>query len=129
MRKLARWAGAAILTGTVLRLLFLGAKSLWFDEASTLLIAGQPLAELSRILTSNEVNPPLYYALMHFWLKAFVDPRLGLRLFSALCGVASLFAFRALAGRLLPERARLPALWLAAASSFWIHVAQDGRSY
>jgi uncharacterized membrane protein len=40
-----------------------------------------------------------------------------------------LFAFRALAEKLLPERARLPALWLAVASSFWIHVAQDGRAY
>ena len=118
-----------MLTGAVLRLLLLDAKSLWFDEASTLLLAGRPLAELAGLLVGNEVNPPLYYAAMHFWLKAFDDPRMGLRLFSALCAIASLFAFRALAGRLLPERARLPALWLAAFSSFWIHVAQDGRAY
>ena len=129
MRMTAKWAGAAILIGAVLRVMFLGAKSLWFDEASTLLLAGQPLAGLMRILTSNEVNPPFYYALMHFWLKAFSDPRLGLRLFSALCAIGSLFAFRALAERLLPERARLPALWLAVCSSFWIHIAQDGRAY
>lgn len=129
MRKPAKWAGAAILTGAVLRLMFLGAKSLWFDEASTLLLAGQPLAGLTSLLVRNEVNPPLYYALMHFWLKAFSDPRIGLRLFSALCGIGSLFAFRSLAERVLPERARLPALGLAAASSFWIHIAQDGRSY
>ena len=129
MRQPARWAGAAILSGAVLRLLFLGAKSLWFDEASTLLLAGQPLAGLTSLLVHNEVNPPLYYALMHFWLKAFADPRIGLRLFSALCGIGSLFAFRALVERLLPERSRLPALGLAAASSFLIHIAQDGRSY
>lgn len=129
MRKPAKWAGAAILAGAVLRLLLLGAKSLWFDEASTLLLAGRPLAELASLLVRNEVNPPLYYALMRFWLKAFPDPRIGLRLFSALCAVGSLFAFRALADKLLPERARLPALWFAVGSSFWIHVAQDGRAY
>jgi mannosyltransferase len=129
MRKPAKWAAAAILTGAVLRLLFLGAKSLWFDEASTLLLAWAPLSRLPAQLTSNEVNPPVYYALMHFWLKAFSDPRRGLRLFSALCGIASLFAFRAVAARALPESARKTALWLAAASSFWIHIAQDGRSY
>ena len=129
MRKPARWAAAAILVGSAARVLLLGAKSLWFDEASTLLLAGRPLAELASLLVRNEVNPPLYYALMHFWLKAFTDPRVGLRLFSALCGIASLFVFRALAGRLLPERARAPALWFAAASSFWIHAAQDGRAY
>ncbi|MCR4296092.1 MAG: glycosyltransferase family 39 protein [Elusimicrobia bacterium] len=129
MTKPAKWAAAAILAGAVLRLLLLDAKSLWFDEASTMLLAGRPLAELAPLLVSNEINPPLYYALMHFWLGPFADPRAGLRLFSALCAVASVFAFRSLAGRLLPERARLPALVLAAASSFWIHVAQDGRAY
>ncbi|MDP3543324.1 MAG: glycosyltransferase family 39 protein [Elusimicrobiota bacterium] len=128
-RGIAAKAAAAILAGTVLRLLLLGAKSLWFDEASTLLLAGRPLAELVPLLVSNEINPPLYYALMHFWMQPFSDPRFGLRLFSALCAVASLFAFRSLAHRLLPERARLPALALAAFSSFWIHVAQDGRTY
>ena len=87
MRRTAKWAGAAILAGTVLRVMFLCAKSLWFDEASTLLLAAQPLAGLTRILTSNEVNPPFYYALMHFWLKAFSDPRLGLR-WHALAGTS-----------------------------------------
>jgi hypothetical protein len=129
MRRTLDLAAAAILAGTVLRLLLLGAKSLWLDEASVLFLAGRPWGGLTAALVSNEFNPPLYFALMRVWLKAFADPRLGLRLFSALCGVASLFAFRSLAGRLLPERARGPALWLAAASSFWIHVAQDGRCY
>jgi len=129
VNKSAKWTGATLLGGSGLRLLFLDAESLWFDEASTLLIAGRPLSELVPLLVSNEVNPPLYYALMHFWLQAFGDPRHGLRLFSVLCGVASLFAFRSLAARLLPERARLPALWFAIMSSFWIHIAQDGRSY
>lgn len=129
MTKPEKWAAAAILAGAALRLLLLGEKSLWFDEASTLLLAGRPPAELVPLLVSNEVNPPLYYALMHLWLQPFSDPRFGLRLFSALCAVASLFAFRALADKLLPARARLPALWFAALSSFWIHVAQDGRAY
>lgn len=128
-RGIAAKAAAAILAGAVLRLLLLDAKSLWFDEASTLLLAGRPLAELAPLLVSNEVNPPLYYALMHLWLALFPDPREGLRLFSALCGIGALFAFRSLAARVLPERARLPALLMAAASSFWIHVAQDGRAY
>lgn len=129
VRKSAASASAALLAGAVLRLLLLREKSLWFDEASTLLLAGRPLAELASLLVSNEVNPPLYYALMHGWLTPFSDPRVGLRLFSALCGIAALFAFRGAAERLLPERARLPALWFAALSSFWIHIAQDGRAY
>ncbi len=112
-----------------LRFLFLGAKSVWFDEASTILLATRPLAELRGLLIANEANPPLYYALMNGWLRGFSDPRLGLRLFSALMGAAALIAFKDLAGRALPPRARTPALLLAALSSFWIHAAQDGRCY
>ena len=115
--------------GALLRFLFLGARSLWFDEASTLILARLPLARLPFLLVRNEMNPPLYYALMHVWLKCFSDPRLGLRVFSAACGVAALAAFRHLAERLLPARARLLALFFAAFSSYWLHAAQDGRVY
>jgi uncharacterized membrane protein len=120
---------ALLAAGAVLRVLFLGARSLWFDEASSLIMAGLPLAKLPALLVRNEMNPPLYYALMHVWLKAFSDPRLGLRVFSALCGLASLAVFRSLSARVLPARARLLALFLAAFSSYWIHAAQDGRVY
>ena len=120
---------ALLALGALLRVLFLGARSLWFDEASTLILAGLPLSRLPGLLVRNEMNPPLYYALMHVWLKCFADPRLGLRFFSALCGVGALAAFRPLARRLLPERALLLALFFAAFSSYWIHAAQDGRVY
>ncbi len=124
-----RPAVVVLLGAAALRFLFLGAKSLWFDEASTILVATRPLAELGSWLVRNEVNPPAYYLLMHGWLAAFSDPRVGLRVFSALCGAASLFAFRSAAEKLLPPKSRMPALLLAAFSSFWIHLAQDGRCY
>lgn len=120
---------ALLALGALLRLVFLGTRSLWFDEASTLILARLPLSALPALLVRNETNPPLYYALMHAWLKLFADPRLALRLFSAFCGIAALAAFKPLAERLLPPRARLLALFFAAFSSFWIHLAQDGRVY
>lgn len=126
MNRKAAWIIGA---GAASRLLYIGAKSVWFDEASTILLATRPLAELRGLLIADEANPPLYYALMNAWLRAFPDPRLGLRLFSALCGAGALWAFWRLAERSLPAKKRLPALLLAAASSFWIHAAQDGRCY
>lgn len=122
-------AAAALVAGAALRFLFLGSRSLWFDEALTVLVATRPLALLHSFLMRFEVTPPLYSALMHAWLQLFADPRIGLRVFSALCGVGALVAFRGLSERLLPERARLHALLLAAVSSFWLHFAQDGRVY
>jgi hypothetical protein len=120
---------AVLALGAFLRLFLLGAKSLWFDEASTLLLAAAPLARLPAMVVRDEGNPPLFSALMHFWVPLFSDPRVGVRLFSALCGIASLFVFRALARRVLPENARTPALVLAGLSSYWVHLAQDGRVY
>lgn len=136
MQRAARFLSAnagpsalVLLGGAALRLLFLEARSLWFDESLTVLVASQPLGLLRSYLLRFEVSPPLYSALMHFWLALFADPRFGLRVFSAACGIGALFAFRGLAARLLPPRARLLALFLAAASSYWIHLAQDGRVY
>ena len=115
--------------GAALRLLGLRTRSLWFDEAATLVVARAPLRTIPGLAAREQVGSPLYYVLMHGWLRAFADPRLGLRLFSAACGVACLFVFRDLCARLLPPRARTFALFLAAFSSYWIHAAQDGRVY
>lgn len=129
LRARAAPAAVVLLTGAALRFLLLGSRSMWHDEASTFLIASRPLASLHWFLMRYEISPPVHTALMHFWIRLFSDPLLGLRLFSALCGVATLVAFRGLSERLLPERARLLALFLAASSSYWLHLAQDGRVY
>ena len=115
--------------GALLRLLGLGTRSLWFDEAATLVVARAPLRDIPGLAARDQVGSPLYYVLMHGWMRAFSDPRLGLRFFSAACAIAALFAFRGLCGRLLPPRARAFALFLAVFSSYWIHAAQDGRVY
>ncbi|MCM2304021.1 MAG: glycosyltransferase family 39 protein [Elusimicrobia bacterium] len=122
-------AAIALVIGGALRFLFLGSRSLWFDEALTLLVASRPLSLTHSFLMRFEVSPPLYSVLMHAWIRLFADPRIGLRVFSAACGIGALIAFRDLSRRLLPEGARLPALFLAAASSYWLHFAQDGRVY
>lgn len=115
--------------GALLRACFLQTRSLWFDEASTLMIATRPFAEIAPALVRDEGNPPLYYWLMHAWLAPFADARLGLRVFSLVCGAASLFVFRDLAARLLPARARTTAVVFAVLCSGWVHAAQDGRVY
>lgn len=115
--------------GVVLRLAGLRTRSLWFDEAATLVVARVPVGQVPGLAAREQVGSPLYYLLMHGWLRLFADPLLALRLFSALCAIAALFVFRDLCGRLLPARARTFALFLAAFSSYWIHAAQDGRVY
>jgi mannosyltransferase len=122
-------AAAALWTAAVvLRVATLTAKSLWLDEAMTLVIARAPLSDLTRLVRTNELLPPLHYALMHLWLLPFSDKVFGLRAFSLLCGLGALAAFRDAAQRLIPRQAEL-AFALAVFSSYWIDVAQSGRPY
>ena len=115
--------------GAVLRLAGITTRSLWFDEAATLVVARAPLGQIPALAAREQVGSPLYYGLIHVWMTMFADPRFAMRFFSALCAIAALFVFRDLSARLLPARARTFALFLAAFSSYWIHAAQDGRPY
>ncbi|MBI2595327.1 glycosyltransferase [Candidatus Daviesbacteria bacterium] len=54
--------------GLFFRIYALISHDFWFDEAFTYHIAKLPLKTVfEAVLTDN--NPPLYYTLMHFWLK------------------------------------------------------------
>ena len=117
------WAAAVIL-----RVFLLNAKSLWLDESMTLVLARAPLSDVVPLVRANELLPPLHYLLMHYWIRGFADPVLGLRVFSLLCGLGALAVFHRSCRALIPRQAPL-ALAIAAASSYWIDVSQSGRPY
>lgn len=56
-------------------------QSLWRDEAFSVLMAGKPLPELFRLVAAD-FNPPLYYLLLHFWMAAFGQSEIAIRLLS-----------------------------------------------
>jgi 4-amino-4-deoxy-L-arabinose transferase-like glycosyltransferase len=78
-----------ILSALAVRLWDLGGKSLWQDEAHSWKLAGMTLTS---ILTNTvDKNPPLYYALLHFWMRIFGTSETALRFPSALFGVLAVF--------------------------------------
>jgi uncharacterized membrane protein len=110
-----------------LRLLLLGSKSLWLDEARSLLIADAGVDALWAG-RGERYHPPLYYFLVNLW------GRLGrgeftLRLSSALLGTAAIWLTYAAARRLASVAVGLSAAWLAALSPLLIWYAQEFRSY
>ncbi|WP_416673143.1 glycosyltransferase family 39 protein [Egbenema bharatensis] len=151
-----------IVIGLGLRLANLTDKPLWTDEFSTIVFSLgnsfttvplgealtseqllQPLQASSsagarsvvRHLLTESNHPPLYFLLMHGWLKLFVNQggeRLvwGARLFSVLWGTVSIpaiyglgvFAFRS---RLVGQISAA----LMAVSPFGIYLAQEARHY
>ena len=75
-----------MLLGFGLRVVALGDKSVWWDEGLASWAARQPLADIS-LWTANDVHPPLYFWLLHFWRLLSGDSEFGLRLLSAIIGL------------------------------------------
>ena len=61
--------------------LFYLTQSLWRDEAFSILAAQRPL---SFIFNNLGVEPPLYYVLLHFWIKLFGSGEIAVRSLSFL---------------------------------------------
>ncbi len=107
---------------------FVPAGPLWFDEAQSVGIARLPVAQIFGALREDG-SPPLYYLLLHVWMLVAGRSAFAVRALSGIFSVATIPVFWRLTGRLLPERARWPALLLLASSPFAIRFADEGRMY
>ena len=60
---------AILLLAFALRLYRLGDQSIWYDEGVSIHLAQKGLAALTAH-TAGDIHPPLYYYLLHFWIRA-----------------------------------------------------------
>jgi mannosyltransferase len=120
---------AVLLLGLALRLFWLDAKSLWYDEAASLYFARQPLPDLIYLTMTRDTPPPLYYLALHGWLRLFGDSVAALRGLSALASVLCLPLLYALARALTDRATALVATALLAVSPFQVWYAQETRMY
>ncbi|MCM8767773.1 MAG: glycosyltransferase family 39 protein [Candidatus Omnitrophica bacterium] len=58
-----------ILTGILLRIFNIGKNSLWCDELLAISIGEHSIKWIIDYITYNDAHPPLFYILVHFWLK------------------------------------------------------------
>ncbi len=126
-RTLAIVATAAVLVaGTVLR--FTTRSPLWLDEALTVNIAGLPLKDLHQALRQDGA-PPLYYVLLHFWMKPFGTSDAAVRSLAGVLSVATLpvawVAARNFGGRTMAWVTTL----LLASAPFAVTYATAARMY
>ncbi|MBW3615373.1 MAG: glycosyltransferase family 39 protein [Actinobacteria bacterium] len=126
-RQVALAAGAlAVVVGGVLRLW--SRSPLWLDEAQAVAIARLPLAELFEALR-QDAAPPLYYLLLHGWIRLFGTGTTAVRMLSSCLALAALpLAWRAgvlVGGR----RTGAAALVLFATSPFAVRYATETRMY
>jgi hypothetical protein len=120
-------AGAvALALGVVLR--FWATSDLWLDEALSVSIAEVPLTDLPDALRQDGA-PPLYYVLLHGWMKIWGSGDLAVRSLSGLMATATLPLIW-LAGRRVGTRATAwAAALLLASSPFAVRYATETRMY
>ena len=115
--------------GLWLRLVSLGRESLWLDEAISYLTAELPLANIVNN-TVQSSHPPLYYLLLHFWLRMVPNSDTAVKLLSVLWGILLIPAIYLLCQQLFANRpVSLTAALLVTISPFHILYSQELRMY
>ncbi len=117
------------LAGAVLRLLHLGAKSLWIDEPLTVAIARMPWPHfVSNWRHGEAAFQGVYFLLMRGWLH-LGQTEFWIRLPSALFAIASIPVLYMVARALIGERAALVATLLFALNPTDVYYSQEARGY
>jgi hypothetical protein len=121
---------ALIGVGVVLRLAFLGADSLWLDEAySVVAVLGHSTREAWETVLDRD-HPPLFFVILRLTVLAFGASETTARLPSALASVCNLGLIFVLARRLgMTRRAGLTAVLLLALAPVDVWYAQEARMY
>jgi 4-amino-4-deoxy-L-arabinose transferase-like glycosyltransferase len=112
-----------------LRLYRLGDQSLWYDEGFSVFLAQ---LEPARIIswTAADIQPPLYYLLLHGWIRVWGNSEAAVRGLSLLFGVLCVPLIYGLAWRVSRSRtAALAAAVLLAVSPVHLWYSQEARMY
>lgn len=113
----------------VLRVYCLPCQSLRGDEGLTYVYGGRSLPEMIEIVTVTSPHPPLYYALMHVWMRLAGSSEFALRFPSVLTSTLLVAAAAQLGRALGGARLGLLVGLLATINPYQVFYAQDARSY
>jgi mannosyltransferase len=116
----------AVALGVVLR--FVTRSPLWLDEALSVNIAELPLGDLPDALR-RDGHPPLYYALLHGWMRLFGDGDVAARALSGLLSVMTLPLMWIVGRRRGGPVLAWPAVALLALAPFALRYATEVRMY
>ncbi|MGE5438177.1 MAG: glycosyltransferase family 39 protein [Syntrophothermus sp.] len=117
-----------VIIGSYFRVHNLSTESLWLDETISLKFAEKPLLQLI-YKTANDVHPPLYYVILHYWIKYFGSDEYGSRLLSVVFGVLLIIAVFFLAKYLFDDNVAIITSLLVTVSAFHIKYSQETRGY
>ncbi len=126
LEKYAIWA--ILLLAMAIRFTGLVRRDFWYDEAFTGVAVKENFSDMLKMII-NDVHPPLYYLALKVFSSFFGYSVYGIRLFSAIFGVLSVWALYLLAKELFNAKVARYAALIAAISPFAIQYSQEARMY
>lgn len=117
------------LAGLILRVLYLGSRDLWLDEAASAKFASYDWLHFAKAVIFAPVNMTFYFAVLHVWTRVMGDSEFMLRLPSVLFATATIPLIYMLGTKLFDRRAGLVSAVLMTVSVSSIDFAQEARSY
>ena len=117
-----------MLLGDALRLHGYTRHDLWLDEANSVAIARHAFTEIPAVL-ARDSSPPIYYWLLHLWIRVMGESEAAVRLPSVILGAVVIAATAVLAFRLAGERAAVASAWLVAVTPMAVQFSQQTRQY
>lgn len=122
--------GLLILIGLELRLVFIDLP-LWYDEAQSVLIAKMSFPfEINKYLLNIDMqHTPLYFYLLHFWIKIFGENDIALRILSLIFSLATIPCIYKLAKNFVSKKFALIAPLLMVFNTFNIIYSTEVRMY
>ena len=116
-----------MLLAVVLRIPNLG-RAYWIDEGISVGIASHPLHQLPSLLRKDG-SPPLFYLLLHFWVRLFGTSELATHVLPLLISLAVIPASYWAGTELFDRRAGLAAAALTGTNPFLNWYATETRMY
>jgi mannosyltransferase len=114
--------GAAVATAGI------GDSSFWLDESASASVANRSFGGIFEVIGHTDANMGLYYLLLHVWMWGG-ESEGWIRLFSALCVIATIPVTALLARRLFGDVVGIVAGFVLALSPFALTYAQQARGY
>lgn len=102
--------------------------SLWGDEAWAVALAVKPVLKIIQIV-AKDTSPPLYYLLLHFWLKIFGNSEVAIRSLSFIFFLSTVLMVYLIGQHLWDKKTGFIAALLVFTNPFLFNYAFEGRMY